>query len=563
MNFSNYKQQKNIIKQEEKHIQNFVEHCSTYLEDVVFDNETFEDEINWKLILNDKDKIVKFDKCVFEKNVRFDDIKCKKLIFKDCTFKDGGGIKNREGENSLDIELLDLGFYELDGDFIVDIGMYARDDGTLQTTIGRIKELKFNNPQKGNGRVFFVGLNEKLEKGVFVNRVLDNVVFQNCDLRNCYFLNAKVDKTEFRNVTFNSFEDTYYMFVREDGKDGVITAFFLFIFIILGNILFYKYNFPDKENLLDVFFVFLMSFIFIMSFIIILMPLDSVYIFFLSCGRKLTFLLDKVFTFFNSKRTIKELYLNTHLGTKDEEKIIKILKKQNGKQNVINLRSLKTLYENLAINFMKTDKQIAGEFVYSSKFYKSLVDYGLWDFLEVFPNKYHHFINGFGQRWFRAFFHILFIIFLFSFIFVYCVKPNIDYISTKNTPSFLLEGVQTTENNANIIFNFDSFKIITWKNNMTKNIKASSFNNSNILYGYDGINNFNALKEQKVFALKENFLVGFYKSLSNLFYPFNSFSKNWFQNLSEKAYILSFFETILLWIFMIGFLKALWNRIKF
>jgi len=75
---------------------------------------------------------------------------------------------------------------------------------------------------------------------------------------------------------------------------------------------------------------------------------------------------------------------------------------------------------------------------------------------------------------------------------------------------------------------------------------------------------FNNKTYQKILPLKNNVRTAFYKSLSNIFYPFGFVdSKKWFQNVSQSAYIVSFFETILIWIFMIGFLKAIWNRIKF
>ena len=85
-----------------------------------------------------------------------------------------------------------------------------------------------------------------------------------------------------------------------------------------------------------------------------------------------------------------------------------------------------------------------------------------------------------------------------------------------------------------------------------------------VFYGYDGRYNFNDYNKTKVLALKEkDFKVGFYKSISNIFYPFSVESKKWFQNVSELAVQWSFIETLLLWLTLIAMFKALWNRIKF
>ena len=506
---------------------------------VVFEDIEFI-KINWSQILKDyKNLNIKFINCTFLENSRFDDIKCKSLVFEDCSFLDGGGIKNKNDENSLDIDYLKLGLYELEGDFVVDIGKYAKDDGTIELKEGRIKKLEFENPQKGSGRIFFIGLNKKLEKGIFVNRILDRVIFQNSNLTNCYFLNAKVDKTEFRNVVFPKFDNLGYFFIRENSKDGFIISFFvlleLFVFLIFIS---FKVTFNSEIDLIFICVLFL-------QIIIIFSMMDVSYTKILSLGKK----------FLDRKN---DTFLNAHLGTKDEEKIIEKVKNTNSKENIENIRVLKVLYENLAINFLNTDKQIAGEFIYSSKFYKSLVFFGLWDFMETFPNKAHHFINGFGQRWFRAMCHFVFTLIIFAFVFTYLIKPNKDYIATKDTPSFLLKYVDSNDSHApTTIYNQKSFSVSLWENNSSLKDKEG------ILYGFDNRYNFNGLKDQKIFALKEDLKTGFYKSFSNLLYPFNSFSKNWFENISEKAYFLSFFETILLWVFLIAFVKALWNRIKF
>ena len=67
--------------------------------------------------------------------------------------------------------------YRLDGDFIIDTGKYIK-DGFVETKFeGIIEKIKFSNQQIGNGRTFFVGLNNKLKEGDFRNRFLENLIF--------------------------------------------------------------------------------------------------------------------------------------------------------------------------------------------------------------------------------------------------------------------------------------------------------------------------------------------------------------------------------------------------
>ena len=57
-------------------------------------------------------------------------------------------------------------------------------------------------------------------------------------------------------------------------------------------------------------------------------------------------------------------------------------------------------------------------------------------------------------------------------------------------------------------------------------------------------------------------LVKFYYATSHISMPFTQENKKWFQNISEKSYRYSIPITILLWLFIIGMFKAIFNRMK-
>ena len=510
-------------------INKYIEYKKLRDYEIKFENVVFLN-FNWSELLSDvKENKIIFKECVFLENTRFDNIQCKSLEFYDCRFLDGGGIKNREEKDNLNIEKLVLNLYELQGDFVIDIGKYANNNGDIELKTGTIKKIEFSNHQVGEGRVFFVGLNEKLEKGDFRNRILDKVVFENCNLKNCYFLNSKVDKTEFRNVEFPFVEDIILLVVREKQKINLWTSLLIGIVIIVVSIMFIE----------DI------SIIFVLFLLIGVVFLSPGYIFLLSCLKKIIDYKsgDENYTFLNAK-----------IGTCDEQRIIKSISQKDNLQLRENIRSLKDLYEQLAINFSKTDKQLSGEFIYGSKFYKSISFFGIADIFEFSINKLHYLVNGYGQRWFRAFWWFISILVIFSWIFTNMIIPNKDYISTSNTPSFLLQV--DDKNSPAINIKKSDFKVLMWE-------KKDKFDKK-VFYGYDGRYNFNDYNKTKVLALKEkDFKVGFYKSISNIFYPFSVESKKWFQNVSELAVQWSFIETLLLWLTLIAMFKALWNRIKF
>jgi uncharacterized protein YjbI with pentapeptide repeats len=512
---------------------------------ITFENKKFDKEMTKYLSkklsnFNLKSKKIIFTNCTFEGNLRIDNIKCKKLEFKDCRFLDGGGIKNRNGDKKLEIEDLVFKPYELEGDFVIDIGGFANFDGLIDSNRGLIKNIKFENPQKGSGRIFFIGLTEET-KGDFRNRILDNVIFENCNLKNCAFLNSKVDKTEFRNVKFDKQINRPLIGIFEDRIEDWKYAVLIFSFFILLIFLLFNLKINVKDIIDYAFFIIVFIFFFIFSTVIF----DTLY----------TGILYVIFhKFLKSKNN--RTYLNQHIATYDEELILKKLdnSKPNYKQILESLKSLKHLYDELAINFLKTDKQLWGEFMYSSKFYDSIIERESIDFINTFPNRFNHLVNGYGRRWFRALWWIFIIIFCFGVIFTFFAKPNIDYVSTRNTPYFLLKNVKFNEKKGIVFYDKESFiKSVYIKNKLnTENID---------LYGYDNRFNFNNLNSQYILRLKNNYLTGLYKSLSNLLYPLSFENKKWFENVTAKAFILSVLESIILWILILAFFRALWNVI--
>ena len=93
----------------------------------------------------DKNKKIIFNNCVFKGNLRIDNIKCERLEFKNCKFLDGGGIKNRGKYNALYIKYFIFKPYELEGDFVIDLGAYVDENGLINNETGCIERLEFEN----------------------------------------------------------------------------------------------------------------------------------------------------------------------------------------------------------------------------------------------------------------------------------------------------------------------------------------------------------------------------------------------------------------------------------
>lgn len=497
---------------------------------------------------------IDFTNVIFKKNIRFDNLQCKKLILKDTLFLDGGAIKNRGKDKNLQIEKLEFRPYSLESDFVIDIGSFANEKCLVELdNQGVIKELKFENHKVGEGNIFFIGLNEHLREGDFKNMILDKVFFQNCNLENCYFLNSKIDKTEFRNCYFPQNENRI---LNNQIIGKFESIFFLMIFPLISSIIFiFSRDILTDDVIVDMLFIIAFLFLIPVYFASINLWIEIFSFYTYKLGIFLERILSSIFSI---EKNLK--VLNVHYGIADEKLIYKELDKfqeiknkdifiKEKKKLQISLDSLSSSYSQLKDNFKDKDFQISGDYFYSQRYTELLSQHkkNFWDLL-IF--NIHHFTNGFGERYFRPLLWFISIILIFSLP----LTPNKHFISTSSTPLFLIENVDEKRDSLNINTNFLSILKI-------EGYDKKEIDDKNILLGYDNRFNYH-MKEQKVLKLYENIKVKLIHSFSNMIYPFTPEQKRWFQNVSEKAVFLSLLESILLWYFAIAFILALWHRIK-
>lgn len=260
---------------------------------------------------------IDFSNAVFIKDFRMDNVKCGNLIFKDTIFYSGGGIKNKGEKNKVYIQKLVLRPYQLESDFVIDIGKYANSDGIMEVNkYGVIENIRFENHKIGSGIIYFIGLNRKLKKANFRNMKLDNVSFQNSNLSKCYFLNAKVDLTEFRNCEFKR---------KADFVDNKIILYASIVTLMTWGIIVYT---NMKSLYLVLLYIFGMLVIFTMAF-------------------------------------------NSHLSIYDENNDNLIDKKTK--------ESISETYASLRNNLSKNDYQKAGDFFYSQRFIQLLSTNRIYD----------------------------------------------------------------------------------------------------------------------------------------------------------------------------------------
>lgn len=547
------KQNFRIVQKElfERLIEHYMVDCILKDKKIDFSNTVFI-ECNFK-DKNFTNTDVDFTDATFVKNVRFENIKCKHLIFKNTKFLDGGAIKNRNGNQNLIIEHLEFRPYSLGSDFVIDIGRYANDEGLIEKNHqGVIKNLRFENHKEGNGTIFFVGLNEHLENADFKNMILDKVSFQNCDLKNCYFLNSKIDKTEFRNCYFPQ-NGNIMQLTKLQGKDATIT--YLLIAPLLISLLFTFFYFKTVDE--EYFYLVMLVLI---PYILLALASLNIWI--------------ESFLTFLAKYVMKESHSRTksfqvHFAIADEKDIYTNIENLSIKQSDFNVQqatlketldSLSSSYAQLKENFKDKDFQASGNFFYSQR-YTEILSSNKKSIFELLMLHIHHSTNGFGEIYMKPFFLFIFTIAFFAIPFL---KPNIDYTSTYATPLFLIQDANLSDKTTAHIY-LDYLENNITKNSFYKSLiidKNSTAIPQDILYGYDNRYNY-AIKEQNILKLKENSMNTFFsKSLSNLLYPFTPEQKKWFQNISPQAVVLSFAESILLWYFAVAFALALWHRIK-
>jgi len=482
-----------------------------------------------------------FSYAVFINNIRFDNLKCKSIIFQDTNFLDGGGLKNKNGDKNLKIKELIFKPYSIESDFVIDIGKYAKNDTSIiQHREGIIEKIEFENHKKGDGYVFFIGINQHTLEAHFENRLLDKVYFQNCDLSNCYFLNAKIEDTEFRNCTFpknkNKVNNLEFF-----SKNDTVAKFLLPLMM-----LFYMWYFLDNIENSDLLSIVVIVIFFPVFVMVSLASLDHI--------------LELILGF-------TKIFQQEHYCIADEKKIYKQLNRKPDNLNIttlqITLESLSASYSQLKNNFKDKDFQLAGDFFYSQRYTELLVGYKgtKKSVIDMYLYNIHHFTNGFGESFLRPMVWFSMTLGIFILLYSMFAKANIDYISTPDTPLFLIEDTKTIlnkdTNSTTILFkkNQSFIKIVEIEHNNTH------INNIKKVYSYNRKGNYE-FYEEYILKLKNNINTAVFKSLSNIIYPFSLGTKKWFQDISKKAYLLSILETMLLWYFTGAFALAIWHRIR-
>lgn len=452
-----------------------------------------------------------FNKTVFEKNARFDEISCEELSFYNTSFKKGALLRR------ITVKRLIFRPWELGADVTFGNGGYADIERNKLSTDskGSIDYFKFRHNYEGNGWVYFIGVRFN-DKANFTNTVLNKVHFSNMDMSKCYFFNAIIQDTRFLNCDFPKSQDLWTSAISKKMNNPFNTSkkalkystIVLFIFIM--HIYFiYNSNYSYSSYLLN--------------FLLMIL---------------LIFLLNIPFMFIN--RLIHPFH--QHLSVADENLVVN---ETDPDKFVEQISSLSEIYRQLRTNFEKNNNyQVAGEFYFSQKHVelalfdvkdktKSIIQQMLFSAL--------HWINGFGERWLRPIVWFLITSIIFAFLF----KPNDDYSVTGETPEFLTNSTNFTENKPR--------KNIDLKE--CNDLKLP--NNKNILYVVKG----NEIIKYTI-PLNDDIQTRIIYSFSHLITPFIPDEKKWFEIKTNKAYIIGFMETFLLWLFLIASGVALNNRIK-
>lgn len=517
---------------------------------LVFKNNIFEEIIYFKHLIEKYDVVFEkifFKNVVFKQYVRFNDIQCKELEFLNVSFEKGGGLKNREGQYTLDIGRLIFRPFQVENDFVIDLGNYANKDGFLETEkIGRIREIEFENHKEGSGQIYLIGINQHTEEAHFRNKILDQVSFQNCNLSNCYFLNAKIDKTEFRNCVFPEIRNHF----KVNGLDTKTNIFMLVFFVlsvplVLTNL---NNNFFDFDNP-----IFFFIFIFFVPFYVLLglFALNGV-------SHPIEYWVSGIIKG-NKKTSLNKIEnFHHHFGVKDEETINNALKNFKDSKNLAVREQLQQsyfnlieLYRQLKENFDKSDFQTAGNFFYAQRYIEMISTTYKKSWTESWVLNIHYMVNGFGERFIRPLVLLILTIVVFGMM---PFKANLDYISTQNTPKFLLIEYSNNGEYAILPSPFEGnqtyYPVVTFpqEDNSTQYI----------------LNGEKIDKEVNIYisTLKNDWHTQFYYSLSHMFLPFASENRQWFKEVSQRAVLLGYMESVLLWLFSGAFVLALFHRIK-
>lgn len=529
---------------------------------------------------NDKFKLtMSFDKAVFENYPSFDELRCHKLSFSNTIFKKGVRLRHIDVDEVL-FEPRELG---------ADATFFHRekaniDEGILRgKEIGRIGKFKYRHQLEGNGTTFLIGM-RFTEKAEFTDCVLDKVQFSYLDedsMSKCFFANSIIGSAKFYNCTFKYRPNTKTPFHLSEDKSTIFTLtelgdkseilkwaillvlplVLLAVSPLLIEIISPPYDFLNTHEPNAILFF---PFVFILAFLYILICVSL-----FSATYFMLFLKG-----FEKISEIVGLKPNHHISTGDDTMV-----EIDNEHKKTNRETVREIYRQLKLNYESNgDYQQAGEFYYSQRYWEMMGnDSGL---LKTFSSQLlllyiSHLINGFGERWFRAFVWFILTITVFAFL----AQPNEDFISTKSTPEYFLNASQETNETCKLYFNESN---VTDKSSNKAHfilIAKTSFEDGNITYKPNGEGlSYTPDKNKTIYAfdnrfdyhyttqyipmLKNDYDIKIAYSLSKMIAPFVSEEKKWFQDRSERGYYLGFLESILLWIFFVAFLLAVKNRIR-
>jgi len=317
---------------------------------------------------------------------------------------------------------------------VFEAGKYAK-NGLLEDEDGYINKIeKYTNHVDGKGKVFFVGMKFAKEAN-FTNAMLEQVVFENCDLKKVRFLNAYVDTTEFKNCEFP--QNTLRSNFDELGKTFMERSGIVFATILSAVTIFVIKISMSISNEIGVFYIAISSVL-------------GLFIYLYLYGTSMQYILFKLDKI--------GLGNNDHICTYDEIDIykkmdeLKITKSDEKREQIRDtLMSLSNLYLSFQKNFeAKSEIQKGGDFFYSRRYVGLLsLRANLQNMIERSILIFHFSVNGFGERIARPIFTLSFI----TFILLFFVDPNKDFIATKSTPYYLLENNNTiNDKNTTLVY---------------------------------------------------------------------------------------------------------------
>lgn len=512
-----------------------------------------------------KIETLSFKNVIFQKYVRFDNLQCINLEFIDVYFEKGGGIKRKRDNGFLQIATLVFKPFQVQNDFVIDLGMHANENGLLEIADRcSIQNIEFENHKDGNGKIYFIGIHKDTDAD-FRNMMLDNVFFQGSDFTNTCFLNAKIDKTEFHNCIFPEIRNHKYVNMLDE-KWNVRFIQIGFVVITISMYIFVQQLFLDQYPILFNFILFFIPF----YLLIALFSLNAWF-------HPFEYFFGNLLKMTNLLALNKVQGLHHHFGTKDEvlinEVLLQFAHKSKMDQDYFPLRnqlqhsyfSLIELYKQLKENFGKNDFQTAGNFFYSQRYMEMISVTYKKSLPESWVLNVHCFVNGFGERFMRPLILLITTIVLFAWIpelaipkdvlpkwmnLPKAITANKDYIATSSTPMFLLQVDDRNKSCAPILMDANQSITLQVQNEKQKNfyLDKKIDNNATISFA--------------VPKLKEDWHTAFYYSLSHFNDPFLSDNRQWFQEVSEKAIFWGWVERGLLWLFSVAFALAVFHRIK-